>query len=417
MRTTPSIPRRAATEPPPPLLFQGALTLDDRIAAYLHLYRDLIAAQRRRVLIWLGLVVFFVVLTQMSMVWSDGGRRNPALLWHTLIDSLAGPLGVLLGVILLIGCGHYFSAVPLARRRLRRWLRLQGFRDGMEYEFRLHSDGVDVSGQAMTSHMPGWRLAAITTGPERALIDITNSELVMILPLRDMPAAQRQALEEWAAQVVGAPAPAMPDDGPAAPDGSIDIAYDLSLEDRVVLLQRQQAEIWPAWKRLRNNAIGIAVVLLAAPALMAVFWAVDPHRVPLRFAAPLFAEIYVTQIMSWHLGFVALALLGSLAGPWLRRKSMEGLAGTLRDRYGEPKTRITFTPDAVTTVENGLRNRNEWAGFRAVERAGEELLFRRHVGEPLSIPLRVLTSDQIDALDSLARAKIDATTQEGAASG
>lgn len=67
MRTTPSISSRPLAAPPP-LDLAISLTGEDRIAGMLHLYRDLIARQRRRILIFTGIALFLVTLGLISMI-------------------------------------------------------------------------------------------------------------------------------------------------------------------------------------------------------------------------------------------------------------------------------------------------------------------------------------------------------------
>ncbi|WID95877.1 hypothetical protein QO058_24485 [Bosea vestrisii] len=281
MRTTPSIASRPLAAPPP-LDLAISLTGEDRIAGMLHLYRDLIARQRQRILIFTGIALFLVMLGPLSMIWSEGGRRNPALLWRGFLEALAGPFGIFLAALVLIGGLAYLLHGRTIRSRMKRWLRNEGLTAPTPCQFRLHEAGLDGSEPDHASHVASWRLRGLAEGPEHFFVEIAGIDELVALPKRELSTEQQAQARDWATFCIGQTG--KPDHGESEPkdEPALALRFHLTPEDRTAAIRRQQARLWPRSRHLRRLAIGLVLALLLVPAVMLFLWVIDPDRVPSR---------------------------------------------------------------------------------------------------------------------------------------
>ncbi|AZO78486.1 MULTISPECIES: YcxB family protein [unclassified Bosea (in: a-proteobacteria)] len=405
MRTTPSISSRPLAAPPP-LDLAISLTGEDRIAGMLHLYRDLIARQRRRILIFTGIALFLVMLGPISMIWSEGGRRNPGLLWRGFLEALAGPFGIFLAALVLIGGLAYLLHGLMMRSRIKRWLRNEGLTTPTPCQFRLHEGGLDGSEPHHASHVASWRLRGLAEGPEHLFVEITGIDELVALPQRELSAAQQAQARDWAAFCIGQAN--KPDHNEsellaAEPSGesALVLRFHLTPEDRVAAIQRQQMRLWPRSRHLRRLAIGLVLALLLVPAVMLFLWVIDPDRVPFEFALPLFAEMWAVTFWPVTAIVASFVLLGAVFNPWALRQQAKGLGKTLHQRAEDDAIEVTLSADGIASRQRGIAHRYDWAAFTGIERRGDHIFLVLRHGDPLLLPVRVLNSDQMQLFDRL----------------
>lgn len=412
MRTTPAVRGAplAAPAAPPPLELAVSLTGEDRIAGMRHLYRDLIATQRRRILIFAGIAMFLTVLGPISVSWSQGGRGNPALLWRAFVESLTGPTGIFLAAFALIGGLAYLLHGAMMRSRQRRWLRRENLETPTPCSYRLHETGLDSDEPHHRSQIPAWRLARLAEGPAHLFIEVEGLDDLVALPKRALSAEQKDHIADWAAFCIGRPAPEadeaeLPLAAPAeAPH--IALRFNLTPEDRAAAILRQQERLWPRSRRWRGTALGFVFALLLVPAVMLFLWGIDPDRVPFELALPLFAEMLATTFWRVTAGLCALILLAALVSPWAKRQHAKNLAKVLHERVTDNAFDVILTKDGLMSRQRGLVNRYDWAAFTGSERRGGHIFLILRRGDPLLLPARVLNSDQMQLFDQLTRSHI-----------
>ncbi|HEV2509556.1 YcxB family protein [Bosea sp. (in: a-proteobacteria)] len=410
MRTTPSIASRPLAAPPP-FELAIALTGEDRVAAAMHLYRDLIATRRRNVLIVTGIALLLITVGQLSTSWGGRGRGDFALMGRNFLDALSGPTGILLATFALAGGIAYAFFGISTRRRLRRWYRNEGLATAIPCSYRLHEAGLDGSEPDHRSHIPAWRLRQLADGPEHFFIEIEGVDDLVALPRRDLSAEQQAHLRDWARFCIGQAKPSDTDAAEQsatepADEAPLDLRFRLTPEDRTAMALRQQERFWPRSRLLRRTAFGLVFALLLVPAVMLLLWSIDPDRVPVAFALPLFAEMAVKTFWPITAGLCGLVLLGHFATPLFMRLNAKSLGKTLHRRASDDEVRVLISPEGVTSRQRGIESRYDWAAFTGIERRGEHIFAILRRGDPLLLPARVLNSDQMQLFDRLAATHI-----------
>lgn len=406
MRTTPSISSKPLAAPPA-LDLAIQLTGEDRVAAAMHLYRDLIATRRRNVLIFTGIALLLIAVGQLSTSWDGRGRGDFALMGRNFLDALIGPTGILLVTFATAGAIAYAFFGTSTRHRLRRWYRNEGLFAATPCSYRLHAGGLDSAEPHHRTHIPAWRLRQLAEGPHHVFIEIDGADDLIALPKRDLSAEQQAGLQEWARFCVGQAKPSAADalEQPTslpADDGLLDLRFHLTPEDRTAAIIRQQGRFWPRSRLLRRTAIGLTLAVLLAPAVMLILWSIDPDRVPFEFALPLFAEMAVRTFWPITAGLCGLVLLGHFATPLFMRLNARSLARTLHRRVSDDEVRVLISSEGVTSRQRGLENSYDWQAFTGIERRGDHIFLVLRRGDPLLLPARVLNSDQMQLFDRLA---------------
>ncbi|MGE7472936.1 YcxB family protein [Bosea sp. NPDC003192] len=409
MRTTPSIASRPLAAPPP-FELAIALTGEDRVAAAMHLYRDLIARRRRNVLIVTGIALLLIAVGQLSTSWGGRGRGDFALMGRNFLDALVGPTGILLAAFALAGGIAYVFFGASTRHRLRRWYRNEGLVAPMPCSYRLHDSGLDSNEPYHRSHIPAWRLRQLADGAEHFFIEIEGIDDLVALPKRDLSAEQQAQLQDWARSCIGhaaAPAPGIREQSETPPaEEALDLRFHLTLEDRTAAVIRQQERFWPRSRLLRRTTFGLVLALLLVPAVMLVLWSIDPDRVPFELALPLFAEMAVKTFWPISAALCGLILLGHFATPLFMRLNARSLARTLHQRVSDDEVRVLISPEGAASRQRGLESSYDWAAFTGVERRGDHIFVVLRRGDPLVLPVRVLNSDQMQLFDRLAATHI-----------
>jgi hypothetical protein len=410
MRTTPSVASRPLTAPPP---FELAISLtgEDRVAAAMHLYRDLIATRRRNVLIFTGIALLLIVLGQLSTSWGGSGRGDYALMGRNFLDALLGPTGTLLAIFALAGGMAYAFFGLSTRRRLRRWYRNEGLTTATPCSYRLHEAGLDSSEPHHRSHIPACRLRQLAEGPEHFFIEIEGVDDLVALPRRDLSAEQQAHLRDWAGFCIGQAEPSDTDAAEQsakepADEAPLDLRFRLTPEDRTAMALRQQERFWPRSRLLCRTAFGLVFALLLVPAVMLLLWSIDPDRVPFAFALPLFAEMAVKAFWPITAGLCGLVLVGHVATPLLMRLNAKSLGKTLHRRASDDEVRVLISPESIRSRQRGIESRYDWAAFTGIERRGDHIFVVLRRGDPLLLPARVLNSDQMQLFDRLAASHI-----------
>lgn len=404
MPTTPSVPLRNVPISPDPLLIEAKVTLDDRVAAALFAYQDLIAAGRRRFLFvaaWIVIVLLAFMVFQAQR--TAGGGFEPTL--RQFLSDLTGIAGLPVPMIVLPALAYYALQPALARRRLRRWYRDEGLARPFTLTCRLEPGGLVSSVAGQASAIACRRVAGVEETANQAFILLKDIEDVIALPLQSLTRAQRDGLRRWASSCHAGMAggvSAEPRLEPAA-DPVQTLRFALTEADRAAAVAWQQER--PGMRRGRRRAFAIALVLTAllVPLGLVLAWLVDPERVPVRYAAPLFAEMIWTDLWKPVLGLWAVVGVIALLHPWMRRSHARQLGRQLHRRVQNYENEVLISDRHVETLQDGLHNRYAWEAFDGVERHGEHIFFRLHRGEPLLLPLRVFDAAGLGRFEQLVK--------------
>ncbi|CEJ13822.1 hypothetical protein BN1110_04146 [bacterium YEK0313] len=409
MQTTPSVPLRREPTAPDPLQIETTVTLEDRVAAALFSYHDLIAAARRRFLFMLAwlLVVLLAFLVFEARRRAGGGVEATA---RQFLSDVTGLAGLPVAIVAIPALLYSLLQPALARRRLRRWYRDEKLDQPFVLQCRFEPGGLVSTVAGQSSAIACRRIAGVRETATHAFVQLKDIEDVIALPLQSLSREERDGLRSWSSSChAGAAAPpAGPELAPSA-EPIVTVRFALAEADRTAAVAWQQER--PAMRRRRRRALAIALVVAAAavPLALALWWLVDPDRVPLRFAAPLLAEMIVTDLWKPILGVWAIVGLVAALHPWLRRQHARQLGRQLHKRVQNYENEVRLSADRVDTLQDGLHNRYDWAAIDGIERQGDHVFLRLRQGEPLLLPMR--------AFDAAGLARFEQIVEEHGAAG
>jgi hypothetical protein len=373
-------------------------------------YRDMVAATRRRLAIFVGVAVFVMLMISLGHAWTDGGKQDIGRLGPLFMREMTGGGGAA-ALFIAVPAAFYTLIYPaLARRRMRRWFRDEGLDTPMTVRYDFTPGGLATSVPGHHSSIACRRIKALDETPQHVFITPTDIEDLLTLPKRELSAEELANLRRWSSFCqVDRPGAALVD---PAPDAGGDSAPDLAVRfvlteaDRATAIRRQQQRPGMRRRRRRSYVTSVVIAALFVPVLMLFLWALDSDRVPLRYAAPLYAEMFLTHFWKWALGLSGIVVMFALAQRFVLRWSARQLARTMQDRIKHYENAATCSADGVNTRQDGLSNHYDWTHFTRVEREGEHLFLCRRQGEPLLLPVRVLDSDQMMVFDRLVETHI-----------
>ncbi|MCO5092457.1 hypothetical protein [Bosea sp. (in: a-proteobacteria)] len=398
MRTTPAIVLPGAPAPAEPFTVTAEIGLEDRIAAALFCYRDLFATGRRRMLHAFAWMMLMLVIMAGFQAWQTSGRDGIGAFASRFGSQLLGYGGLPLLVVAVLALAYALAWPAITRRRLRNWYRDEGLDRPFTGIYRFEPGGLISSGSGRSSATACRRIAGVTRAPEHLFIQLKDMEDAIALPLRTMDAEQAQRIEAWAGSCHAGAARAEPFPelaGEPAQEPILTARFVRTEADRVVELGWQMERPGMKRRRRRGFALAFVVTALIPPLLVALLWLIDPERVPLRHSFPLFVEMFATHFWKWVLGFWAVVAIVIAIHPRLRRMQARQIARQLQRRVQAYETEVRLFEDRFETVQDGLRNRFDRAGFARAERQKEHILLHRRGDEPLILPLRALEGDRL----------------------
>lgn len=404
MQTTPSVPLRREPIAPDPLLIETTITLEDRVAAALFSYHDLVATARRRFLFMLAwaLIVLLAFMAFEARRRAGDGLEATA---RQFLSDLTGLAGLPLPVIAILGLAYCWLQPALARRRLRRWYRDEKLAQPFALRCRFEPGGLVSAVAGQSSAIACRRIAGIAETATHTFVRLKDIEDVIALPRQSLSGEQSDRLRSWSSSChAGAAAlPAEPELAPSA-EPIITVRFALTEADRTAAVAWQQER--PAMRRRRRRALAIALAGAAAavPLALALWWLVDPDRVPLRFAGPLLAEMIVTDLWKPVLGLWAVVGLVAALHPWMRRLHARQLGRQLHKRIQNYENEVRLSADRIDTLQDGLHNRYDWAVIDGIERCGDHVFLRLRQGEPLLLPMRVFDAAGFARLEEVVKA-------------
>jgi hypothetical protein len=409
MRTTPVIALPEACAPTEPFTVKAEIGLEDRIAAALFCYRDLFATARRRVLhgfVW-GLLVLFIMPG--FSAWQASGGNGIGAFASRFGSQLFGFGGLPLLIVAALALAYYLAWPAVIRRRLRNWYRDEGLERPFTGIYRFEPGGLLSSGRGQSSATACRRIAGVTREPGHLFIQLKDVEDVIALPLRTMGEEQAARITAWAGSCRAGAAREQPFpelDGEPAQEPILTARFVRTEADRVVELGWQMERPGMKRRRRRGFALAFLVAALIPPLFVGFLWLIDSERVPLRYAFPLFLEMFATLFWKWVLGFWAVVAVIVAIHPWMRRMQARQLARQLQQRVQACETEVRLFDDRFETSQDGLRSRFDWAGFARIERQKEHALFHRREGEPLILPLRALEGGKLALFDGIVDTRI-----------
>ena len=401
-------PRAAPLQDPPGAEPDGSfsltapITLQDRIAASLFSYADMFSAARRRSLRILAWVVLALLVVLGFSSWRNSGGQGFGAFASRFLHDLFGLNGLPILIVAIPMLIHYVRHPAIVRGRLARWCRDEGLDQTIHPVYRFEPGGLTLTLPGRKTVMACSRIQGIAETPGHLFIQLRNIEDVYPLARQALSSEQVARIEAWAASChAGVPDAAQRPPDSQTPDATpplLTARFQLTVDDRAAAIAWQMER--PGMRRRRRRGFLLAFVLTALlmPLIFALLWLLDPERVPLRYALPLFGEMFTDSFWQFTLGFWAFLAAVILLQPWSRRRHAYRLAERLHRRMPADEHEARLYEDRLEVWQAGWYNRFATAGFERVERQGEHLILLRREGEPLILPMRALNEDQLALL-------------------
>ena len=393
--------------PDAPLTFEAPLTFADRITGNLYAQRGPLAAQRRRILT-LGLpVLWFLALLGAVSAWATaGGRRSLSALWRDLPGFDGLPIAGFLGLITLALLAAYALHPRFARRRVRALMGPAGGDthdpDPVPVRYRLDGAGLTQTAPDLVSFVPWPRLGALAEDRHHLFLSTEIGEVPIVLPKAHLSAQTLAGIRRWVEACADRPAPAPPPAEPATGPEAVRAALRLSAEERIPLILRALENPWARRARFTGAAAWLVGLTLLYPALLAMLWAVDPYRVPLTEALPLFAEMVTDEFWKPAAFAAAMIALFFAVHPRASRWFAGDLARQLEAEAPPGAAEIVIDETGIVTVKDGAHAHLGWPLFRGRDRIGDLVILPMRWDEVLPVPLRIFEPEARARFEALA---------------
>ncbi|TCU93735.1 YcxB family protein [Paracandidimonas soli] len=393
----------AAAEPPEAFTIAAPIDLQDRIAAALFTYSDLFAAARRRLLYILGWVVPVLLAMTGFSSWQEGDRQDISAFVSRFAADLLG-LGGLPILVVVVPVLLYYAIQPtLVRSRLKRWYRDERLDQPISATYRFEPGGITVFLPGRRTVLACSRISGVAETTTHLFIQLKDIEDVLTLPLRLLSGEQIAHIKAWAASchagAVGAAHSLPEQEAPPDRPPLLSTRFQLTEEDRAVALgwQMERPGMWR--RRRRGFILAFLATALIVPLIFGFLWLLDPVRVPLRYALPLFVEMFATTFWQYVLGFWALIAVIIVLHPWARRRHARQLARQIQKRVQAYEYEVRLYDDRLEVWQDGWRNSFETASLEGIERRDEHFILLRKEDEPLILPLRALDGDKLSIFE------------------
>lgn len=418
MGIVPSIPAKPANhrmaESPEPLEVAAELSPDDWARALLHLYRDAHVGQRRRILtVFLPLLWFLTLLAVFANWFTEPGRKDLASFLHDAARLPLEPVGVFLGIATLLALLSWLTRPWLLRRRARRLID-DDFREPLPVWYRFDESGIVLAERDRSSLVP-WSWVEGLEESDRALFFQTGRiEEPMVLPRGALSDEAMASVRRWAEMRIGN-ATKTSETPPVEPAGNNDLRlrFELTADDRTVLATRAQETSQARRQRRIGFAIVFASLSLVWPAFYAFAWIVDPHRVPLDIAFPLYLEMFAD--LFWMPAAVFAVLLAGLmlVHPWLRIWTARGMGDFLQSHARLGEIAVAVGEDGITTAQGEGKSRFGWRSIQGVERGKDHILLPLSRGTVIVLPRRAFDAASMIRFEALAASHLGPSSASG----
>jgi len=378
----------------PLILADVRITTDDRIAAATFLFGNAFAGARRAVLWFLGALLLTALLMMGLLAWDAVRGQGLGALVRRLASGLLDFQGRLLLVLAAPVLLYHALHPMLVRQRLARWLRDEGLVLPEYVELRFEPTGLVWKTTNQQRAAGCQRVAGVVHTPDHLMIRLSGGEDVLAVPRAQLSPPQLDGIEDWARTChTGArdePLPDLTSGAEATRQPLVTVRFTPTEASRTAAVARQMER--PGARQARRRALVLALLagLLFAPVMAVVLWALDSWHVPLRHAAPLWAEMFVTDFWRWTLALWAVVGVVALLHPALRHWHAHRRGRQLHRSAVARERDIRFFDDGIEVVEDGWRERLGWTAFSGFERRGDDLFLALRDGSAVQWPVAAL---------------------------
>lgn len=355
--------------------------------------------------IWIVTVIGYVSL------WHDNTNEpNIFTFFDTLsLQAVLPTVLFLLLVSALIVIRHVMAPIRQAWR-LRLLVARTILNHRPEARYRLETGGIAFHFGSLASLRDWSQIDTIEIDERYAKFITSMTSGQIVLPLRDLNAGERQLLKTWIdAKKAGigrddrlTTPRYMPLTAAFAAEVGAEIdsaAGQTELDDFIVRIKRLSRTPVIIRFTLAITLIACLRWFLMIPAVTAFYWVIDPFRLPLSVAWPLYVDI-VSNTISFSVGMAVILLLINLVFYWpaqtihAKRLSKKYLA-----RQKALALKITWTENGILLQEKYEATFCPWAGMSKVEETRDYWLFMTRDNNVFAIPKRMIPAYQHEAFN------------------
>jgi hypothetical protein len=405
-----------ASEPAPPLEITVIQTIDDRVQALV--MQEVAYGVRSkgkiktRAVMWIWLWLFFV-LALGYFLYDDIRERGIAVFLTGSALAALLPMVMLLVAATIADLLWSRGAARRKRGKYRRYLTRLGETGQRAVTFRFDGEGITLTEEDGMAQLQPWHdKLSLTDEDEWLCFTGHMHELCIVIPKRDLSAQEIEAVERWneLRTTAGLPASLAIKPDLAGAEIARSEAFTSSRDDLTATVEETGNS--QAWKTHRAKVfVAIAIVLsLLTPALYLIGWMIDPERLPLAIALPIYLELFATTFWKPALAAVAVLTVFAALNPMLRRWAARFYADQML-AAGLGESTVVVGEDGLLDDGTAIRMFIPWKAIRNCRTTPDYIFLTIRLGAVLNYPKRVFPADKIAAIDTLFREKIgsDAT--------
>ncbi|SFB04959.1 hypothetical protein SAMN03159496_01545 [Rhizobium sp. NFR07] len=399
-----------ASEPAPPLEITVTQTIDDRVQALV--MQEIAYGVRSkgkikaRAVMWIWLWLFFVLALGFFLYDDIRERGIEVFLTGSAIATIL-PILLLLVAATVADLLWSRGAARRKRGKYRRYLTRLGETGQRAVTFRFDGEGITLTEEDEMAQLQPWHDKLSMTDEDGWLCFTGHMhELCIVIPKRDLSAQEIEAVERWNEQRSAAGPPASLAIQPDLAGAEIARSEPFTSSRDELIATVEETGNSQAWRTHRTKvfvAIAIALSLLT-PAFYLIGWIIDPDRLPLAIALPIYLELFSTTF--WKHALVAVAVLAVFAAlnPMLRRWGARFYADQML-AAGLGESTVTVGEDGLLDDGTAIRMFIPWRAIRKCRITPEHIFLTIRLGAVLTYPKRVFPADKIAAIDALFREK------------
>ena len=334
-----------------------------------------------------------------NSVWFTANiERTVSTYFADLFSAAVLPL-LMVGVMIFLGIVLIMQLIRYdLRQKIRVFMRKTGHDLPLAFTYRLEPAGVVRLEEDLRVIVPWGRLHTLQQDEKRFLFVAPYGTESILIPRKDLTPEEEAAILEWEAyrqSVIDPPhAPAVPENLAGEPRFRSTLPAP-TLEDMkgATLYAIRQ---FSAYRNRYRAALPLIIVsALFVPVAHIVTWAMDPYRLPLDIAFPLFVEMLTTTFVMPTVIIVGVILLSVALTPLFWRVHAGQYAKkTLGGQASLSGYEITVGPSGIRSAEETAAAFYGWSrltDFRIVKDAAY-MSFAR--GFTFNVPLTSMTAEE-----------------------
>ncbi|WJH39257.1 YcxB family protein [Aliirhizobium terrae] len=304
---------------------------------------------------------------------------------------------------------------PAQAGKYRRYLTRLGETGQRAVSFRFDGEGITLIEADGMAQLQPWHDNLTLTDENGWLCFVGHMhELCITIPKYDLSAQQIEAILEWNELRTAAGLPANLAIAPELQGAEIARSETFTSSRDELVATVEETGNSQAWRmhRIRTFLAIAAALSLLTPAFYLIGWLIDPDRLPLAIAWPIYLELFMTTF--WKTALVAVAVMAGFAAfnSTFRRWGARFYADQML-AAGLGESTVVIGENGLLDDGTAIRMFIPWKAIRRVRISPDHIFLTIRLGAVLTYPKRVFPSDKIPAIETLFRERVGQGVSEG----